>query len=72
MMVKNKDFYKGKFYSSVVVGERGQIVIPKDARDDFSIKPGDRLMVVGKPSGTLVVMKVEAMRDLANKILARV
>ena len=37
-------FPKGKFISMVKVGEKGQIVIPKGARDLFSIQPGDNLL----------------------------
>jgi AbrB family looped-hinge helix DNA binding protein len=36
-----------KFYGSVTVSERGQIVIPVDARKDFSIETGDKLLVFG-------------------------
>ena len=35
------------FYGSVTVGERGQIVIPVNARKDFGIKPGDKLLAFG-------------------------
>ena len=38
-----------KFYGSVTVSERGQIVIPIDARKDFGIKTGDKLLVFGDP-----------------------
>ena len=37
-------FPKGKFISLVKVGEKGQIVIPKEARDLFHIQPGDTLL----------------------------
>ena len=36
-----------RFYGSVMVSKRGQIVIPADARRDFGIKIGDRLLVFG-------------------------
>ncbi len=36
-----------KFYGSITVSERGQIVIPADARKDFNIKTGDKLLVFG-------------------------
>ena len=36
-----------RFYGSVTVSERGQIVIPADARKDFKIKTGDKLLVLG-------------------------
>ncbi len=38
---------KGKYYWTATVGEKGQIVIPKQARDIFDIKPGDTLMLFG-------------------------
>lgn len=42
---------KGKhIFGTVPVGERGQIVLPKQARDVFKIKPGDRLVVLGDES----------------------
>lgn len=36
-----------KFYGSVTVSQRGQIVIPVDARRDFGIKTGDKLLIFG-------------------------
>ncbi|HEY50131.1 MAG TPA: AbrB/MazE/SpoVT family DNA-binding domain-containing protein [Dehalococcoidia bacterium] len=36
-----------KFYGSVTVSERGQIAIPAEARKDFAIKTGDKLLVLG-------------------------
>lgn len=39
---------KGRhFFGNAVVGERGQIVIPKEARDIFEINQGDKLLVLG-------------------------
>ena len=39
-------FPKGKFISLVKVGEKGQIVIPKGARELFDIQPGDQLLLM--------------------------
>jgi len=36
----------GKYASTVRVGEKGQIVIPKAARDLFGIEPGDTLLLL--------------------------
>ena len=41
-----KEMPKGRHAWSVTVGTKGQIVIPKEARDIFNIKPGDTLLVL--------------------------
>ena len=47
---------KGKnIWGVVTVGERGQIVIPKAARDKFGLKGGDRLVVVSDENGIALV-----------------
>ena len=38
---------KGKYAWAATVGEKGQIVIPKQAREVFNIKPGDTLLLLG-------------------------
>ena len=37
------------FYGTVTVGERGQVVVPAQARTDLDINPGDKLLVFGHP-----------------------
>lgn len=38
---------RGKYAWTATVGEKGQIVIPKQAREIFDIKPGDTLLLLG-------------------------
>lgn len=38
---------KDKYAWSVTVGSKGQIVIPKEAREVFQIRPGDTLLLLG-------------------------
>ena len=45
-MEKKLEFPKGKFMSTVKVGEKGQIVIPKGAREIFNVQPGDTLLLM--------------------------
>ena len=47
-------------FVNVKVGERGQIVIPKEARDLFGIQPGDKLVVLGEESQGLGLCKEDA------------
>jgi len=46
-----------KFYGSVTVSERGQIVIPSEARKDFDIKTGDKLLVLADLEKGIVIAK---------------
>ena len=55
-------------FGTVKVGERGQIVIPKEARELFGIRPGDTLLVLGDGTRGIVVTRPEVMRDVAAKI----
>lgn len=54
---------------TVKVGERGQIVIPLEARKEFSIKPGDLLMVFGDLNKGIAISKAEGLKKYALKIL---
>jgi len=59
-----------KYAWTATVGQKGQIVIPKEARDKFNIKPGDSLVVFGKEKNEkLILLKEDLMREYALKIL---
>lgn len=61
---------KGKhIFGTVKVGERGQIVIPKEARELFNINPGDTLLVLGDEKHGIAISKADVMEELALKIL---
>ncbi len=61
---------KGKhIFGTVKVGEKGQIVIPKKARDIFNIKPGDDLLIIGDEKKGIAIAKASVMRKIALKIL---
>ena len=57
-----------RVFGTAKVGERGQIVIPKEARDFFGIEPGDTLLILGKHETGLIVTKPETLNDLASQI----
>ena len=62
---------KGKnrrVFGTARVGDRGQIVIPKEARELFNINPGDTLLIIGEESKGLIVSRPELLRDLADDI----
>ena len=57
-----------KFLWTAKVGDKGQIVIPKEARELFNIQPGDTLLILGEENKGLIVSRPELLRDLADEI----
>jgi AbrB family looped-hinge helix DNA binding protein len=59
-----------RLYGTVKVGDRGQVVIPAEARKELEIKPGDLLFVVaGRNRRGIAMVKADAMREFAEKIM---
>ena len=59
---------KEKFVGISRVGEKGQIVIPKEARDMFNIKSGDSIIVLCDKTRGIALLKADAIEDLTDKI----
>lgn len=60
---------QGKYIFGVVkVGDRGQVVIPKDARELYGIKAGDSLLVLGDSKG-MAILKTEIFQDKIDEML---
>lgn len=56
------------YFCKKKVGDRGQIVIPKDARELYGIKAGDNLLVLGDKKG-MAILKTEVFQDKINEVL---
>lgn len=59
---------KGKYAWTVTVGEKGQIVIPKQARDVFEIKPGDTLVILGDEKRGLAIPPKSIFAQFASAV----
>ena len=55
---------KGKYAWTATVGEKGQIVIPKQARDVFGIRPGDTLLLLGDERRGIAIPPKGAFAEL--------
>ena len=59
----------GKYIFGVVkVGDKGQIVIPKDARNIYGIKPGDALIMLGDERG-VALLKTEIFQSAIDQAM---
>ena len=59
----------GKYIFGVVkVGDKGQIVIPKDARQVYDIKPGDALIILGDERG-IALLKTEIFQNAIDQAM---
>jgi len=70
-MIKSMEVHNGKYlFGTTKMGERGQIVIPKEAREKFDLKPGDTLIVLGdeKRQG-LAIVKADLFKKFAMQVL---
>lgn len=58
-------------WGTVTIGSKGQIVIPKNARDTFDMKEGDRLVVLGDESQGIALIKTEIFEKQMQEMLER-
>ena len=74
-MANGKHLYgmqKGRYiFGTAKVGEKGQIVIPKEAREHFGIAPGDTLLILGDEDNGVIVSRPDVLRQAANQIFAK-
>lgn len=61
-----------KYYGSTVIGEKGQVVIPREARKAFRLSAGDRVMVFGhETNGVLTLMRADVVSEYVSRGLAK-
>jgi AbrB family looped-hinge helix DNA binding protein len=65
-----------KFYGATTIGERGQVVVPAEARKDLNLSHSTKVMVFGTPMGEgLLIVKAESVAEMlahANKMISGV
>lgn len=58
---------RDQFLSTVRVGDKGQIVIPKEVRDLFEIEPGDSLMLMADKKRGIAIVGFDGMVDFMQE-----
>lgn len=61
---------EGKYvFGIVTIGDKGQIVIPKRARDVFNLKPGSQLLVLGDKKRGIALVEASELQNFASQVL---
>lgn len=69
MPMKNHQVHpEGRFYGTATVGEKGQIVIPQEARKNMKLKQGERLLVFGMDEDMLAVAKLSHIAKITSHL----
>lgn len=57
---------------TAVLGERGQLVIPKEIRDRYELKTGDKFFVLGHDHGPIAFLPLNQMKDFMQNINSKI
>ena len=68
----NKPPERRRFYGSITVSDRGQVVIPAEARRDFGIEVGDKLLVLGDLDEGLAIVKASTFLEKYDRYSAEI
>jgi len=66
------DVQKGKYAWMVKIGEKGQFVIPKEARDLFDLQPGNEILVLGDENRGLAILPKEMQKEYIARIFSEI
>lgn len=61
-----------KFAWMVKIGEKGQFVIPKEAREMFDFKPGDEILVLGDKAKGIAVLPKDMQKEYITRIFSEI
>lgn len=62
----------GKYAWMVKIGEKGQFVIPKEARDLFDLQPGNEILVLGDEKRGLAILPKEMQQEYITRIFSQI
>ncbi len=62
------NIHDGKYAWMVKIGEKGQFVIPKEAREMFDFQPGDEILVLGDTLRGIAILPKAKQQDYINHI----
>lgn len=66
------DIQAGKYAWMVKIGEKGQFVIPKQARELFHLQPGDEILVLGDEERGIAILPIEKQQAIVKQIFGEI
>ncbi len=66
------NIHEGKYAWMVKIGEKGQFVIPKEARELFDLQPGDEILVLGDKERGIAILPKEKQQDVIKQIFSEI
>ena len=66
------NIHEGKFAWMVKIGEKGQFVIPKEAREMFGFNPGDEILVLGDIERGIAILPKEKQKEYIAHIFSTI
>ena len=66
------NIHEGKYAWMVKIGEKGQFVIPKEARELFKFNPGDEILVLGDKEKGIAILPKEKQQEHIKKIFGEI
>ncbi|MBR1969171.1 MAG: AbrB/MazE/SpoVT family DNA-binding domain-containing protein [Clostridia bacterium] len=64
--------HDGKYAWIVKIGEKGQFVIPKEARDMFKFHPGDEILVLGDEKRGIAILPKDKQKEYIKKVFCEI
>ena len=64
------NIHDGKYAWMVKIGEKGQFVIPKEAREIFGLHPGDEILVLGDEERGIAILPKEKQQDAIKQVFS--
>ena len=64
------NIHEGKYAWMVKIGEKGQFVIPKEARELFDLQPGDEILVLGDIERGIAILPKAKQQDYVKQIFS--
>jgi len=62
------NIHEEKYAWTVKIGEKGQFVIPKEARELFDLQPGDEILVLGDKEKGIAILPKAKQQELIEQI----